>query len=53
MKAQISFPFYRDNLRVKIRPNPLFPAMLGELLILVLIERYVMKAFLFEMYSAL
>jgi hypothetical protein len=52
-KSQIAFPFYRDNSRVKIYPNPLFPAILGELLILILIERYVTKAFLFEMYCAL
>ena len=51
-KWQISFPFYRDNSRGKIYPNPLFHAMLGELLILILIERYVTKAFLFEMYTA-
>lgn len=51
-KSQISFPFYRDNSRVKIHPNPLFHAMLGEVLILILIERYVTKAFLFEMYTA-
>lgn len=34
-------------------PNPLFPAVLGELFILILIERYGVMAFLFEMYSAL
>jgi hypothetical protein len=51
-KAQISFPFYRDGLRVKIYPNPLFLTMLGGLLILIVIECYAANEFLFEMYSA-
>ena len=51
-KLQISFPFYGDNSRVKIHPNPLFPAMLGELLILILIKCYAVKIFPFEMYCA-